>query len=70
MTVVYVFENGAIRHHTVQPGPRDPTTGMVAVLEGLSAGDRVVITPTVEVADGTPAELDANAPAGEPVGEG
>lgn len=55
--LVYVLEGGAIRHRSVTTGPTDDVRGLIAILEGLEAGERVIVTPTVEVMDGTPARL-------------
>lgn len=56
--VVYVLEDGVIRHRAVTPGPVDDRRRLRAILEGLEAGERVVVTPTVQVADGTPARVE------------
>ena len=55
--IVYVLEAGAIRHRSVTPGPVDEVRRVQAILGGLESGETVIITPTVEVADGTPARV-------------
>jgi RND family efflux transporter MFP subunit len=56
--VVYVLDGGAIRHRSVETGPVDRARRVQAILSGLDAGEQVVVTPTVEVADGTPAQVE------------
>lgn len=53
--VVYVVsEEGTARSRAVQPGPR--VNGRQVILEGLSAGDRVIVNGQVAVRDGAPVQ--------------
>lgn len=56
--VIYVLDGGVIRHRAVETGPIDDARRVQAILNGLDAGERVITTPTVEVADGTPARIE------------
>jgi membrane fusion protein (multidrug efflux system) len=51
-THVFVVNNGTIEERIIQTGPtRD---GVVAILDGLKTGDRVVLQPNDQVRDGIP----------------
>jgi membrane fusion protein (multidrug efflux system) len=53
-TRAYVVNGGAIEERIVQPGPtRD---GVVAILDGLKAGEVVVLSPDDKVRDGVPVD--------------
>lgn len=51
LTLVFVEDNGIARLRYVHTGPAD--AGVVPVLSGLSAGERVVVSPPAGLADGT-----------------
>jgi len=64
---VLVIENDVVTRRNVQPGTRDGETGVIAIVSGLSAGDRVISTPG-EVQEGArvvngSAAAEASAPA-------
>jgi RND family efflux transporter MFP subunit len=50
---VLVVEGSVVRHRPVVTGARDEDAGTIAITNGLKAGERVVITAGVEMADGT-----------------
>ena len=52
-TYVLVVEGGVVHRRTVVIGARDEETGVIAIMSGLKAGERVVVTAGVEMADGT-----------------
>jgi hypothetical protein len=57
---VFVVENGRLVRRDVQLGARDASTGMVAVLSGVRAGERVIAVPTTDVQEGTPVTVRAD----------
>lgn len=59
---VFVVVNGRAVRRVVSLGPRDEASGLVAVLSGVQAGERVIVTPTTDIADGTPVTLAADRP--------
>lgn len=64
---VFVIENDVITRRNVEPGTRDGEQGVIAIVSGLSAGDRVISTPG-EVQEGArvmtgSAAAEATAPA-------
>ncbi len=60
MDGVYVAEDGVARLRWVQLGVRG--NGMVQVLSGLKAGDRVIVPVPEHLRDGQPVEVSAEAP--------
>lgn len=50
---VLVVDGGIAHRRVVVPGVRDDDTGMVVVTSGLKAGERVIVTSGVDIADGT-----------------
>lgn len=50
---VLVIDGGAVHRRTVTLGTRDDATGTVAISSGLKAGERVVVSAGIELADGT-----------------
>jgi RND family efflux transporter MFP subunit len=50
---VLVVEGNVVHRRVVVPGVRDEDTGVVVVASGLKAGERVIVTSGVEIADGT-----------------
>lgn len=62
---LFVVVDGAIRVRPVTPGPTDRALRLVAILAGLEAGERVLTTPGVDVADGTRIEVAGTAASGE-----
>jgi len=50
---VLVVAGNVARRRVVVPGARNDDTGMVAITSGLTAGERVIVTLGVEIADGT-----------------
>lgn len=59
---VYVLDGDRIMRRTVTLGERDATRGLVAVLSGLSAGERVLVNAPANLADGTRAALLSDTP--------
>lgn len=49
---VYVVANGRLARRSVTLGVRDEGAGLVAVTQGISAGDQVIAHPTTDAADG------------------
>jgi RND family efflux transporter MFP subunit len=52
-TYVLVVDRGVVRRRPVVTGARDEDAGTIAITGGLKAGELVVITAGVEMADGT-----------------
>ncbi len=50
---VLVVDGAVVRRRPVVTGARNEDTGVIAITSGLKAGERVVITAGVEMADGT-----------------
>ena len=50
---VLVVEGGVVHRRPVVTGARDEDAGVIAITSGLKAGERVVVTAGVEMADGT-----------------
>ncbi len=61
-TFVYVIEDGLVKKRNVKVGPPD-AAGRVQVLEGLSAGDRIVRVNLGSLREGVTARLSGPAPA-------
>jgi multidrug efflux pump subunit AcrA (membrane-fusion protein) len=49
----FVVTNGRAVHRAVTLGPRDEAAGLVAITNGVQAGERVIVAPTTDIADGT-----------------
>ena len=49
---VLVVDGNIAHRRVVVPGARNDDTDMVAVTSGLKAGERVIVTAGVEIADG------------------
>jgi RND family efflux transporter MFP subunit len=60
-TFVYVIEDGLVRKRNVKVGPPD-ATGRVQVLEGLTAGDRIVRANLGSLKEGVTARLSGPQP--------
>jgi len=50
---VLVLEGAVVHRRPVVTGARDDAAGVIAIASGLKAGERVVATAGVELADGT-----------------
>lgn len=61
-SAVYVLDGDRIARRPVTLGERDAARGLVAVLSGVSAGERVLINAPDNVANGTRATLLSDAP--------
>jgi RND family efflux transporter MFP subunit len=59
---VFVVINGRAVRRVVTLGPRDDAAGVVAVLSGVQAGERVIVAPTTDIADGTAVTLSGDRP--------
>ena len=66
-TYVLLVAEGRIRHQPVTVGTRDKATARVAIAKGLQGGEKVIVTPSVQLAPGTQVVLAAEraAAAGE-----
>jgi RND family efflux transporter MFP subunit len=71
-THVLAIQNGVVTRKPIKVGPADPSTGMIAVTEGLQAGEIVIIASTpieegarVQIGSRAPAPAPATAPAQE-----
>jgi RND family efflux transporter MFP subunit len=61
----FVVANGRAARRIVTLGPRDEAAGLVAVTTGVQAGERVIVAPTTDIADGTPVTVSGDrAPSG------
>lgn len=68
-THVLVIAGDQVQRRAVTVGTRDQATARVAIVHGLKAGERVIITPSVQLTPGTKVTLagDQQAAAGETV---
>lgn len=62
-SVVFVLDGDRIARRSVTLGERDASRGLVAILSGVSAGERVLVNAPENVADGTRATLLSDTPA-------
>lgn len=60
---VYVILGNRVARRPIIAGPRDDATGLVAVLSGLKAGDRVLLNPSSDIGEGTLISTPADRPA-------
>ncbi len=60
---VYVVLGNRVARRSVTVGSRDDATGLVAVLSGLTAGDKVLLNPSSDIGDGTTISTPADRPA-------
>jgi RND family efflux transporter MFP subunit len=60
-TYVLVIVSDTLRRRPVTTGARDDATGMIAIAQGLRAGDLVLITPGDRLGDGTAVKRPASA---------
>lgn len=60
---VFVIESGRLERRPVTAGARDEQAGVVAILEGLRVGERVLTRPTATVAAGQPVVVASEQPA-------
>ena len=56
-TYVLVVSNGRVAKQAVTVGPSDKATGQVAIAKGLEGGEKVIVTPSVQLPPGTPVVL-------------
>jgi RND family efflux transporter MFP subunit len=59
---LFVVTNGRAARRLVTLGPRDEAAGVVAVMSGVQAGERVIVAPTTDITDGTPVTLSGDRP--------
>lgn len=64
-THVLVVQNGVVTKKLIKVGPADPSTGMIAVTEGLQPGE-VVITASAAIEEGTRVQVGSAAAASAP----
>jgi multidrug efflux pump subunit AcrA (membrane-fusion protein) len=50
---VLVIDGGAVRRRPVVTGERNDDAGLVIITNGLKAGERVIASAGIELADGT-----------------
>ncbi len=50
---VLVVDGSVVRRRTVVTGARDDDAGVVAITSGLTPGERVIVAPGIDIADGT-----------------
>lgn len=60
---VFVIENGRLERRAVTAGARDEQAGVVAIMEGLRIGERVLTRPTATVAAGQAVVVASEQPA-------
>jgi RND family efflux transporter MFP subunit len=56
-TYVLTVSNGRVAKQPVTVGTSDKATGRVAIAKGLEGGEKVIVTPSVQLAPGTPVVL-------------
>ena len=59
---VFVVVNGRAARRVVTLGPRDDAAGVIAILNGVQVGERIIIAPTTDIADGTLVTLSGDRP--------
>jgi RND family efflux transporter MFP subunit len=59
---VYVVSGNRVSRRSIVAGSRDDATGLVAVLSGLAAGERVLLNPSSDIGDGTTISTPADRP--------
>jgi RND family efflux transporter MFP subunit len=52
-TYVLMVSNGRVAKQPVTVGPSDKATGQVAIAKGLEGGEKVIVTPSVQLPPGT-----------------
>lgn len=60
---VFALVGNKVARRSVKLGARDDVSGMVAVLSGLNAGDRVLLNPSSDIGDGTLVSIPQDRPA-------
>jgi RND family efflux transporter MFP subunit len=60
---VFVVAGNRVVRRVVTLGARDEAAGLVAVMSGVSAGERVLLNPSPDVTDGTLVTIAADTPA-------
>lgn len=60
---VYVVLGNRVARRQVLAGARDEATGLVAVLSGIKAGDRVLLNPSSDIGEGTLISTPSDRPA-------
>ncbi len=58
----FVVSNGRAVRRIVTLGPRDDAAGLVAIMSGVQVGERVIVAPTTDIADGTPVTVSGDRP--------
>jgi multidrug efflux pump subunit AcrA (membrane-fusion protein) len=51
-TYVLLVANGRVARQPVTLGPSDKASGQVAIAKGLEGGEKVIVTPSVQLAPG------------------
>lgn len=59
---VFVLSGNRVAQRIVTLGPRDESTGLIAVRSGLREGERVLINPSSDIGDGTVVSVAADVP--------
>jgi RND family efflux transporter MFP subunit len=60
---VYVVLGNRVARRSVAIGARDDASGLVAVLSGLTAGEKILLNPSSDIGDGTTIATPADRPA-------
>jgi RND family efflux transporter MFP subunit len=63
---VYVIAGNKVSRRKVVLGTRDETTGTIAVLTGVTAGERLLINPSSDIGEGTRVTIAADKAAAAP----
>ncbi|HYC49986.1 MAG TPA: efflux RND transporter periplasmic adaptor subunit [Gemmatimonadaceae bacterium] len=63
---VFVLNGNRVSRRSVTVGERDAASGRIAVLNGLQAGERVLLNPTSDITDGTQVSVTSDAPPAPP----
>jgi multidrug efflux pump subunit AcrA (membrane-fusion protein) len=65
-SLVFVLTGNTIGRRPVQTGVRDDRAGVVTITRGLTAGERVLVRPRIDLGDGTTVTVAADRPASAP----
>lgn len=58
-TYVFVVESGKLAQRAVSLGARDATRGVVSIVSGVKEGETVIVSPSTDIAAGTPVRVAA-----------
>ncbi len=60
---VFVLNGNRVSRRAVLLGARDDATGLVAILNGIAAGEKVLLNPSTDIGDGTRVSVASDRPA-------